>query len=271
LTALAEARGATVHFDRAPGPALEDVTLVVNPGELVCLLGPNGSGKSTLLRLLAGILAPARGEVQLAGSPAARRPRDEAARLAAFVPQNAAVTFDVTGLEVALMGRHPFGRGLLLEKDADIRLAEEALSLAGALAFRDRPFLSLSGGERQRVVLARAIAQRAPLLLLDEPTSAQDLSNGLEVFALARRLAHEVSPAGGRGVVLATHDVNAAARFADRVVVLARGRVASEGPGETALAPEVLRGVFGIEPFLGKTPEGAPFFVALEPIAEKKP
>ena len=267
MSALAEARGATVHFEGAERPALEDVTFVANPGELVCLLGPNGSGKSTLLRLLAGIRAPTRGEVLLGGSPAARRPRDEAARLAAFVPQQATVTFDVTGLEVALMGRHPFGRGLLLESDADVKRAEEALVLAGALAFRDRPFLSLSGGERQRVVLARAIAQGAPLLLLDEPTSAQDLSNALEVFALARRLAHEKT----RAVVLATHDVNAAARFSDRVLVLDRGRVASEGPGETALAPEVLRGVFGIEPFLGKTPRGDPFFVALEPIAEKKP
>src|SRR5207237_559798 len=159
------------------------------------------------------------------GEPASKRPRDEAARLAAFVPQQATVTFDVTGLEVALMGRHLFGRGLFFERAEDVKRAEESLALAGALAFRDRPFLSLSGGERQRIVLARAIAQGSPALLLDEPTAAQDLANALEVFALARTLAHEKK----KVVLVATHDVNAAARFADRILVLAEGRLVREG------------------------------------------
>jgi len=264
VSPLVEAKRATLRFPGAPRAAVDDVSLAPSPGELVAVLGPNGSGKSTLLRLLAGILAPTAGEVSLEGRPASKRPRDEASRIAAFVPQQATVTFDVTGLEVALMGRHPFGRGLLLEKEGDVKLAEEALALAGAAELRDRAFLSLSGGERQRVVLARAVAQGAPVLLLDEPTSAQDLANALEVFALARMLAREKK----KTVVLATHDVNAAARFADRVLVLDHGRAVREGRPEEALSEDVLRSVFKVEPFLGKTPRGEPFFLALEPLAK---
>lgn len=260
---LLVAKEATLRFAKAPRPAVAGVSLEARPGELVALLGPNGSGKSTLLRMLAGILAPSSGEVLLDGRPAASRPRDEAARIAAFVPQQANVTFDVTGLEVALMGRHPFGRGLLLERAADVKLAEDALALAGAAAFRDRSFLSLSGGERQRVVLARAIAQGAPALILDEPTSAQDLANGLEVFAVARKLAHEK----GRCVLLATHDVNAAVRFADRVLVLHEGKLVGEGPPAAAVSESLLRTVFSVEPLLGKTPSGEPYFIALSPRA----
>lgn len=262
MTELLVARAATLQFPRAARAAILDVSLTARTGELVALLGPNGSGKSTLLRLLAGILAPTSGEVLLDGEPAASRPRDEAARLAAYVPQQANVTFDVTGLEVALMGRHPFGRGLLLEREGDVKLAEESLALAGALAFRDRSFLSLSGGERQRVVLARAVAQGSPALLLDEPTAAQDLANSLEVFALARRLAHEKKKA----VLVATHDVNAAARFADRVLVLERGRLVRHGRPDEAITEEVLRSVFAVEPLLGKTPRGETFFVAIDPL-----
>lgn len=262
MSDLLVAKAASLQFPRAPRPAVADVSVTARRGELVALLGPNGSGKSTLLRLLAGILAPTSGEVLLDGEPASRRPRDEAARLAAFVPQQASVTFDVTGLEVALMGRHPFGRGLLLERPDDVKVAEESLALAGALAFRDRPFLSLSGGERQRVVLARAIAQGAPALLLDEPTSAQDLSNSLEIFAVATSLAHEAN----RAVLIATHDVNAAARFADRVLILDRGRLVREGAPAVALTEDVLRSVFHVEPLLGRTPRGEPFFLALDPL-----
>ncbi len=256
---IVAANGITLRYPGAAAPSVEEATLSVSTGELVALLGPNGSGKSTLLRLLAGILAPTRGEVLLDGKPAHARARDEAARIAAHVPQNASVTFDASALEVALMGRHPFGRGLLLERPSDVKLAEEGLALAGALPFRDRSFASLSGGERQRVVLARAIAQGAPLLLLDEPTSAQDLANTLHIFEVAARLAHHEA----RAVVLATHDVNAAARFADRILVLARGRVARDGPPPEVLSEELLRDVFAVEPYLGKTPRGDPFFIAL--------
>jgi iron complex transport system ATP-binding protein len=269
VTPFLEAERAVLAYPGRAAPAVADVSFAASPGELVALLGPNGSGKSSLLRMLAGILAPTAGRVLLDGKPAHARPRDEAARLAAYVPQQASVTFDVTGLEVALMGRHPFGRGLLLERDEDVKRAEEALAAAGALPFRDRPFLSLSGGEKQRVVLARAMAQGAPALLLDEPTSAQDLSNALEVFALARNLAHE----RGKLVLAATHDVNAAARFADRVLILQGGRVAREGKPALALTEDVLRTVFQVEPFVGKTPHGDPFFVALEgrPVAAGPP
>jgi iron complex transport system ATP-binding protein len=265
VTAALRARGASLRYRRRETLALDAIDLEVSPGELVTLLGPNGSGKSSLLRLLAGLETPTSGAVTLEGKAASSYARDEAARLAAFVPQTASVTFDVTGLEVALQGRHPFGRGLFLDSADDIARAEEALALAGAGAFRDRPFRSLSGGERQRVLLARAIAQGSPALLLDEPSSAQDLAHALFVFELARKLARERS----RAVVIATHDVNAAARFSDRVAVLCEGRLVKTGPPRVVLTEETLRSVFGVEALVGTTPGGAPYFVALEPRRER--
>jgi len=260
-------RDASLVYPGARQAALDHVSVEVRRGEVLVLLGPNGSGKSTLLRLLAGVLAPTSGEALLDGRAAASFSRDEAARLAAWVPQGATVTFDYTALEVVLMGRHPFGRGAFLERPEDVTRAQEALVLASADAFRDRGFLTLSGGERQRVILARAIAQATPALLLDEPTSAQDLAQALHVFELARRLARERE----RAVLIATHDVNAAARHADRVLVLCEGRVAASGKPAEVLTAEALRAVFKVEPLVGATPGGAPFFVALSPRSEGQP
>jgi iron complex transport system ATP-binding protein len=255
------AEGVTVHHRGADRPALESIDFAAQAGKLVSLLGPNGSGKSTLLRVLAGIQTPTRGQAFLGEKVAHALPRDVAARRGAFVPQAATVAFDFTALEVALLGRHPFGRGLLLERAADLTRAERALARTGALEFRDRPFQRLSGGEKQRVLIARALAQDAPALLLDEPTSAQDLAHGLALFELFAKLAKDE----GRTVVVATHDVNAAARHSDSVCVLERGRRIREGPPGEVLVPELLRSVFEVEPLVGKTPGGSPFFVALEP------
>jgi iron complex transport system ATP-binding protein len=254
-------RGARLDYGGAGPPALDGVDLDVDRGELVALVGPNGAGKSTLLKLLAGVLAPSAGDVELDGRAASRIPRDEAARLAAFVPQSSTVPFDYTSIEVTLMGRHPFGRGLLLERESDVALAEGALARAGAGPFRDRLFRALSGGERQRVVLARALAQGAAAFLLDEPTSAQDLAHGLAVFDLLARLAKEER----RAVVVATHDLNAAARFAGRIVVLNAGRIVRTGAPAEVLEPALLGDVFGVDAEIGRARDGAPFAVPTAP------
>ncbi len=231
----------------AAAPAVDGVTLEVPPGALTALVGPNGSGKSSLLSLLAGVRRPDAGVVRAGPDRLDDHPRDAIARLIAFLPARAAVPPDWTGLEVVLMGRHPFGRGLLLERDEDVRLAEAALERAHALPFRDRITADLSSGERQRVLLARALCQGTPALLLDEPTSAQDPAHALDLFALLADLARE-----GRTVLVATHDLNAAARHAARLVAMSGGRVVADGPPAEVVAEGPLRAVFGVEAVLGR-------------------
>lgn len=238
--------GVRLRYPRASAPAVDGVTLEVARGAFTALVGANGSGKSTLLALLGGIRHPDAGQVLFEGLPIASRDREHIARDIAFLPARAAVPPDATGLEVVLVGRHPFGRGLLLERRADIDAADAALARAHALPLRDRLAGELSSGERQRVLLARTLCQATPIMLLDEPTSAQDPAHSLDLFELFAALARE-----GRLVVVATHDLNAAARFADRIVALVRGRVAADGPPKEVLTPEPLRRVFGVDAVLG--------------------
>ncbi len=240
---------------RAPR-ALDDVSLELRPGQLTALVGPNGSGKSTLLALLAGVRAPQTGIVTHDGAPAPTE-LEALARRVAFLPARPLVPPELTGLEVALLGRHPFGRGLLVERPDDMARAEAALLRAGAAAFRDRPLDALSSGERQRVLVARALCQDVPVLLLDEPTSAQDPAHALDLFQLFSDLARKE----GRTVVVATHDLNSAARFADRLVALRDGRVRADGPPAAVLAAGPLADVFDVEAVLG-TDGDAPYAVA---------
>ncbi len=252
-----EARGLRLTYPGAPRPALDGVDLVVAPGTLTALVGCNGSGKSTLLACAARQAAPEAGAVSVAGAAAPSRPA--LARLLAYLPARPLVPPDSTAREVVLMARHPFGRGLLLERAHDLARADAALARAGALEHRDRPCDALSSGERQRVLLARALCQDTPLVLLDEPTSAQDPAQALRVFDLLRALARE-----GRAVVVATHDLNLAARFADRLVALEAGRVVCDAPPAAALTPDLLRRVFGVEALFGRDGP-VPYAVARAP------
>lgn len=237
--------------------AVEAIDLTLEPGTLTALVGPNGSGKSTLLRLLGGLLRPQAGQVRLelpaapgvasGGLDPSGGDRAQLARRIGFLPARPEVAADYTALEAVLLGRHPFGRGLLLERPDDLARAEAALLRVGAAAFRDRPCEELSSGERQRVLLARVLCQAAGTVFLDEPTSAQDPAHALELFALFAALAGE-----GRTVIVATHDLNTAARFADRLVALRAGRLVREGPPGEVLDPALLREVFAIEALVGR-------------------
>jgi len=252
--------GASFTWPGAERAAVAAVDLELAAGAFTALLGPNGSGKSTLLRLLAGLDRPDAGRVELAlGDGPAEDPgagaRARVARSIAFLPARPLVPADYTAREVVLMGRHPFGRGLLLEAPEDLARADAALARAGAAAFADRPCERLSSGERQRVLLARALCQDVPVLLLDEPTSAQDPAHALDLFDLFGTLADE-----GRVVAAATHDLNGAARAADRLAVLAEGSLRAVGPPGEVLAPAVLREVFGVEALVGQD-GGSPYAV----------
>ncbi len=220
---------------------LAGVTLAAHSGEVLGLLGPNGSGKTTLLRLMSGSLLPQSGQVVLEGRPVSSlRPR-ALARTLALVPQSASPPEGFTALDVVLMGRHAhiprFGR----EGEADLAAAERAMRRTGVEALAERGAQSLSGGEWQRVLIARALAQEAEFLLLDEPVSNLDIRYQLEILRLLRALSRE-----GHAIVLVMHDINLAARFCDRLAVLCGGALRAEGAPEDVLTPALLQEVYGV-------------------------
>lgn len=220
-----------------------EVSLDVAPGEFVAIIGPNGAGKSTLLNALAGDRVLSAGKILLDGRSLPHWNKMELARRRAVLPQHSSVAFDFTGLQIAMLGLLAF-RGSLSERQMQA-LAERALAETEALSFADRPYTVLSGGERQRIQLARVLAQcdadpaSMPFLLLDEPITGLDLSHQHAALASARRRADR-----GLGVLAVLHDLNMAARYADRVGIVENGRVTNLGPTRETLDPGRLSAVF---------------------------
>lgn len=240
MTAALEARG--LGAAAAGVRILQDIRLSVEPGEWVAVIGPNGAGKSTLLRALAGIAAST-GEVRMAGRPIAEMGRREVARVVALVPQQPHIPEELTVAEYVLLGRTPYIGYLGFEGRADRLAAERTIVRLGLRRFVARRLGSLSGGELQRVILARALAQDAPVLLLDEPTSALDLGRQQLVMELVDRLRRESRLA----VISAMHDLSLAAQYADRLLLLDRGRVVAEGAPGDVLTEEVVARLYGAD------------------------
>ncbi|MEV6393790.1 heme ABC transporter ATP-binding protein [Streptomyces sp. NPDC051907] len=233
--ALAETLG--LHVRLGARTVLAGIDVAARAGEVLALVGPNGAGKSTLLAALAVDLPAARGEVRVAGRPAADWSAPELALRRAVLPQSAALSFPFPVADVVRMGRAPWA-GTAAEDEDDIAVAE-AMAATEVSEFAARPFSALSGGERARVALARVLAQRAPLLLLDEPTAALDLRHQELVLRVCRARA-----AAGDAVVVVLHDLGLAAAYADRVAVLHGGRVAAEGPPAEVFDGELLGAVY---------------------------
>jgi iron complex transport system ATP-binding protein len=222
-------RAVDAHFSYNGKEAVAGVTLSVASGEYVTLIGPNGAGKTTLLRLLSGVLAPARGRVEIFRRESGKMSPLEVARRVAVVPQGSSIVFPFTVEEVVLMGRFPHLGPYGLEGKRDISAAREAMRITETEQFAERPIQELSGGERQRVIIARALAQEPEVLLLDEPTAFLDIKHQVEISTLVNRLRDEKKLT----VVATGHDLNLAAAFSDRLVLLKEGRVFAEGtPGE---------------------------------------
>ncbi|WP_018653803.1 heme ABC transporter ATP-binding protein [Actinomadura flavalba] len=230
-------RVAGLRVERGGRPVLDGVDLDVVHGEILALVGPNGAGKSTLLAAVCGDLAPDAGTVALAGKPlGAWTPRELAMRRA-MLPQRHTLSFPFTTLDVVRMGRVPWA-GTAAE-DADDDAVAHAMAATDVTAFAQRPFTALSGGEQARVALARVLAQDAATLLLDEPTAALDIRHQELVFAVAKEQA-----ARGHAVVVVVHDLDLAAAYADRVALLADGRLAACGPSADVLAADLLTEVY---------------------------
>ncbi|WP_328869850.1 ABC transporter ATP-binding protein [Streptomyces sp. NBC_00287] len=227
---------------------LDGVTLVPEPGTTVGLLGPNGSGKSTLLRLLAGLLGPTAGVVTLDGEPLAARPRREIARRLAVVEQQVDTQVELTVLDVVRLGRVPHRRAWTPASAQDERAVRAALDRTGLTDRAEQPWHTLSGGERQRVQIARALAQEPRELLLDEPTNHLDIHHQLDLLTLVTSLPVTT--------VVALHDLNLAAMYCDRIVVLRAGRVVAGGVPGDVLTEELIAEVYGVRASVSREGDG---------------
>jgi iron complex transport system ATP-binding protein len=227
-------RNVTVAYDA--DPVVVDLDLEVTAGEWLALIGPNGAGKSTLLRAIAGAL-PIDGDIRLDGDDPRHLRARELARRVAVVPQQPSIPSGITVTDYVLLGRTPFIPYLGIESRRDLEAVAEVLERLELSALAERTLDHLSGGELQRTVLARALAQEAPLLLLDEPTSALDVGHQIAVLELVEELRRE----RGLTVLSAMHDLTLAGQFADRLILLDRGRAVAHGPASTVLTEDTIR------------------------------
>lgn len=233
------AEGLVVRYPSSSKPALDGVGMDVPSGSLYAVLGPNGSGKSTLMRALLGSVPVAAGQALLDGRPTASWTRKERARSVGVVPQGETIAFPLTVREMVAMGRYPHLGALGMERAHDRTAVARALEQCDVTELGGRDVTTLSGGEFQRVLIARALAQEPRALVLDEPTASLDIRHEMAILELLRG-----SVDRGMTVLLVTHGLDLAARFADRMLLLSGGRVAAEGPPAEVLRADVLESVY---------------------------
>ncbi|MBI2846641.1 MAG: heme ABC transporter ATP-binding protein [Chloroflexi bacterium] len=223
---------------------LQGISLEVAPGEMVALLGPNGSGKTTLLKIVLGLLRPHGGQVWLDGQPPDSLSRRRIAQQVAVVPQHFHMPFAFTVQEVVMLGRTPHVTQFMGgESPADRKAVRQALEFTGLTPLASRSFHALSGGERQKVMLALALAQEPRLLLLDEPVAHLDIRHQVETMELVNRLNQEQ----GLTMIAAMHDLNLAAQYCNRLVMLSHGRIVADGSPSQVLTAENIQGVYGAD------------------------
>lgn len=242
-----------MQFGYGERGVLRGIEFRADAGEAVCIIGENGAGKSTLLKICAGLLAPSAGQVRIANEPLWGLVRAAVAKKVAYLPQECSHVFPFSALEVVLMGRYARAQSQF-ESAEDLQVAEAAMAATDVLALRDRPFNQLSGGERRRVLLSQALAQDTPIILLDEPTAGLDPAHAI---SLGRSFAAVCGR--GKALIFATHDLNLAARFASRAVLIYQGVASLAGPTLEVLAQA--GPLLGVELHLGRLPSGVPFAI----------
>ena len=253
----------SVRYPGAPTQALADVTLRVRPGEVAALLGANGAGKSTLLRVAAGLIAPTAGRASIGTDDVRHASRRALARVVAFVPQTEAVAFGFSVRDVVAMGRAPHQGGWMRESRADRAAIEDAMGRFALANLADRPMETLSGGEQRRVAMARAIAQRPRVLLLDEPAAFLDIRHRLAFYALLA----EAASSEGIACIVAMHDLDAAARFASTAVLMRAGRILASGAPDDVMTSDRLRAALDARVVVGvHAPSGQRYFLPIDPL-----
>ena len=250
MTGAIEADGLCVSYGRRR--ALEGIGFRLEPGTIAAVIGENGSGKSTLLKAIAGVMSPDGGEIRSGGRPLARQKRRETARQIAYAPQSVDLVFPISVSELVLQGRAPWRSGWLWEGREDREIALEAMKECDVAHLAAEDASRLSGGERRRVFLARMLAQRAGVWLLDEPTADLDPRHRIEFVDVLRR-AHEKS---ATTILWATHDLNEALEIAGHAIVLRGGRLLGAGPVEESLTAAALERAFGVSARVDVDPSG---------------
>jgi len=229
--------------------ALDGLTFEVERGELVGLVGPNGSGKTTLLKCLSRVLTPCSGAILLDGRDISKMSLLEVARICASVPSEFSADVNLPVVDAVLLGRHPHVRGVWWEDERDEEVAMRAIERMKISDFARRRLGELSSGEKQRVMLAKALAQEAKVLLVDEPVAYLDIRYQLEIMEILRTLADD-----GVTVIAAMHQLSLAARYCDKLIVLKKGRIVACGKPEEVICEELIEDVYGVKAFVQKLP-----------------
>jgi len=230
-----------LYYSYPEKQVLQGINLTLEETEIMCILGPNGSGKSTLVKCIEDLLTPQKGKILLGDIDSKKLSSLEVAKIIGYVPQSSSQIFSTTVFDTVLMGRKPHSTWRSSNKDIDVVI--EILTKMDLADIALREFNHLSGGQQQRVLIARALAQKPKVLLLDEPTSALDIAHQLEVMEIIHNIVHEQKIA----VLMVIHDLNLAARYADKIVMLDNGKIHAMGTVEEAFTCENIEKVYGVE------------------------
>lgn len=250
-----EARDLSVSYNG--NQVLRNFSITIQEGDFISILGPNGAGKTTLMKALTGVIRDARGEVLLFGKPLRAYRRREFARYVSFLPQDPQVSLPFLVKDIIMMGRFPYLRRFEMERPHDNEVVEYTMRLMGIAHLAKRHLTELSGGEVRRVFIAQAVAQESQILFLDEPTANLDINYQNEIFRILKKFNEGMK----KTVVLITHDINHAARFARTVVLLKDGSIVKEGRADEVITVETIRSVFKTDAWIEYDREGRPYIL----------
>jgi iron complex transport system ATP-binding protein len=239
-----------INFSYGTVNVLADISLSVSKGEFIAVIGPNGAGKSTLIKIIDRILQANTGRILLDGRPLSSISRRELACTIAYLPQETNFAFSYSVREVILMGRFPYQKGVRAYSPEDLKVVQEMIDLMEIKKFASRYFNELSGGEKQRVLIASALAQNPRMILLDEPTSALDLHHQIAIYQTLKKLKEDQNLT----VFVVTHDINLAAQFCDRIILMGGGKLIRDGKPEDVLQFQLLQDTFGVKVFIDINP-----------------
>ncbi len=230
--------------------SIKDISISVNQGEFISFAGPNGSGKSTILKLINRIILPSSGKIEIFGNNYKNISRKELSKIISYVPQNYSIPFSFTAFEIILMGRTPYLNQIGFETKKDREIAFEAMEILDILHLANKPIDNLSGGEAQRVLIARALAQQCPILIMDEPNSHLDILHQLQILNLVKQYTIEKKLC----VISIFHDLNLAAMFSDRIYLVENGRIMIHGKPEMIINENNIKNIFGTDVTVDKHP-----------------
>lgn len=258
-----------LHFSYSDEPLLEDISFEVKPAEKVGIIGPNGSGKSTLIKLIAGLINPLKGKIEIDGGLISDVNRKMLAKKMAYVPQSVDIKFNFPVYDVVAMGRFPYSENLIMHDKLSEQVVLDAILKMNLEKLQRRNFSELSGGEKQRTIIASALAQQSNLLLLDEPTSALDFKHQQEIFMLLKELCTQQ----GKTVLVVTHDINLAAQFCDKLIMIHNGKVVIMGKPQDVLKFNLIQDVYGVKVYIDINPMTESIYILpyeLETKADKR-